>query len=110
MAHVLEPDRRGDWLRMLGGVLLAVGAVILFVRKSEDWAAFPLLLVVAIPCALLFGVGVVAALGTGAVARWHSVLMVTGVLLSPIAFGQLWDTVGVDTDSSGFGLLLFACT
>ncbi|MGH2805410.1 MAG: hypothetical protein ACRDL4_20595, partial [Thermoleophilaceae bacterium] len=90
--------------------LLAVGAVILFVRKSEDWAAFPLLLVVAIPCALLFGVGVVAALGTGAVARWHAVLMVTGVLLSPIAFGQLWDTVGVDTDSSGFGLLLFACT
>ena len=95
---------------MLGGVLLAVGAVILFARKTNDWAAFPLLLVVGIPCGVLFGIGAAAALGTGAVARWHAVLMVAGVLLSVLAFGQLWDTVGVDTDSSGFGLLLFGCT
>jgi hypothetical protein len=110
MAHGLEPDPRGDWLRMLGGVLVAVGAVILFARKSDDWAAFPLLLVVGIPCTLLFGIGAAAALGTRAVARWHAVLMVAGVLLSLLAFGQLWDMVGVNTDSSGFGLLLFGCT
>src|ERR671915_457500 len=71
MEEALQPDPRGDWLRMLGGVLLAVGAVVLFARKTDDWAAFPLLLVVAIPCVLVFG---------------------------------------VDTDSSGFGFLLFACT
>ena len=110
MEEALRPDPRGDWLRMLGGVLLAVGAVVLFARKTDDWAAFPLLLVVAIPCVLVFGVGALAALATGAVGRWHAVLMVTGVLLSLLAFGQLWDLIGVDTDSSGFGFLLFACT
>jgi hypothetical protein len=35
--------------------------------------------------------------------------MVTGVLLSVLAFGQLWDLVGVNTDSSGFGFLIFVC-
>jgi hypothetical protein len=94
---------------MLGGVLLAVAAAILFVRKGDDWAAFPLLLVVAIPCVLLFAVGALAALATGAVGRWHAVLMVAGVLLSVLAFGQLWDTVGVDTEKAGFGFLLFVC-
>lgn len=110
MGYALEADPRGDWLRMLGGVLLAVGAAILFARKSDEWAALPLLLVVGIPCILVFGLGALAALATGAVGRWHAVLMVTGVLLSLLAFGQLWDLIGIDTDSSGFGFLVFACT
>jgi hypothetical protein len=110
MAQALQPDPRGDWLRMIGGVLLALGAVILFARKTDDWAAFPLLLVAAIPCAIVFGLGAMAALATGAVGRWHAVLMVAGVLISVLAFGQLWDVIGVDTDSAGFGFLLFICT
>jgi hypothetical protein len=109
MAQAIRPDRRGDWLRMLGGVLFALGATILFLRKSDDWAAFPLLLAVAVPCVVVFGLGAAGALAGGEVARWHSVLMVSGVLISPLAFGQLWDTVGVNTDSSGFGFLTFAC-
>jgi hypothetical protein len=109
MAEALEPDPRGDWLRMIGGVLLVVGAAILFVRKTDDWAAFPLLLAVGIPCAIVFAFGALGALAAGAVARWHAVLMVAGVVLSVLAFGQLWDVVGVDTDSAGFGFLLFAC-
>jgi hypothetical protein len=109
MAQAVQPDPRSDWLRMLGGVLLVVGATILFIRKADDWAAFPLLLVVAIPCVAVFGLGALGALATGEVARWHAALMVAGVLLSVLAFGQLWDVVGVNTDSSGFGFLLFAC-
>lgn len=109
MAQAIQPDPRGDWLRMLGGVLFAVGATILFARKGDDWAAFPLLIVVAVPCAVVFGLGALGALATGEVARWHAVLMVAGVLLSVLAFGQLWDAVGVNTDSSGFWFLTFAC-
>jgi hypothetical protein len=109
MAQALEPDRRGDWLRMVGGVLFAVGAAILFARKTGDWAAFPLLLAAGIPCAILFALGAMGALAVGTVARWHAMLMVAGVLLSVLAFGQLWDVVGIDTDSAGFGFLLFAC-
>jgi hypothetical protein len=109
MERALEPDPRGDWLRMLGGVLFAVGAAILFWRKADDWAKFPLLLVVGIPCVLTFGVGALAALSTKAVARWHAVLMVTGVLLSLVVFFQLWDIVGIDQDDSGFTFLWFGC-
>ena len=109
MAQAIQPDARGDWLRMLGGVLFALGAVVLFARKGDDWAAFPLLIAVALPCAIVFGLGALGALAGGEVARWHAVLMVTGVLLSVLAFGQLWDTVGVNTDTSGFGFLIFAC-
>jgi hypothetical protein len=94
---------------MVGGVLLAVGVTVLFLRKSDTWAAFPSLLVLALPAALLFGIGAAAARATGAVARWHAVLMVTGVLLSTLAFGQLWDTLGVDTSENEFGFLIFAC-
>jgi hypothetical protein len=109
MAQAIRPDPRGDWLRMLGGVLLALGATILFARKGDDWAAFPLLIVVAVPCVVVFGLGALGALAAGEVDRWHAVLMVTGVLLSVLAFGQLWDAVGVNTDTSGFGFLTFAC-
>jgi hypothetical protein len=109
MERALEADPRGDWLRMLGGVLLAVGAAILFWRKADEWAKFPLLLLVGIPCALVFTLGTLAALATKAVGRWHAVLMVTGVLLSVVAFGQLWDTVGIPTEDSGFSFLWFAC-
>jgi hypothetical protein len=94
---------------MLGGVLFALGATILFVRKGNDWAAFPLLIVVGLPCVVVFGLGALGALAAGEVARWHAVLMVTGVLLSVLAFGQLWDLVGVNDESSGFGFLIFAC-
>ena len=110
MAQALQPDPRGDWLRMLGGVIFALGAVILFARKTDDWAAFPLLLVVAIPCIAVFALGALGALATGAVGRWHAVLLVTGVLLSVLMFGQFWDVVGVDSDAPGFGFLLFLCT
>ena len=109
MERALQADPRGDWLRMVGGLLLALGATILFLRKTDDWAAFPLLLVVGIPCALLFGLGALAALATGAVGRWHAVLMVTAVVLSILAFGQLWDTIGVDTEANEFGFLISAC-
>jgi hypothetical protein len=109
MAQAVQPDARGDWLRMLGGVLFVLGATVLFARKLDDWAAFPLLIVVAVPSVIVFGLGAMGALATGEVARWHAVLMVAGVLLSVLAFGQLWDVVGVNTDSSGFGFLIFAC-
>jgi hypothetical protein len=75
-----------EWLRILGGVAFGVGAVVLYIRKSgaisDDWADFPLLLVAAVPCALLFGLGVFNRKG-GQVERWRSALMVLGVLLAP---------------------------
>src|SRR5829696_1190020 len=55
-AELFEPDRR-DWLRLLGGVLLAAGAIVLYVRKFEAWGEFLKLLVALIPFVVLYGLG-----------------------------------------------------
>jgi hypothetical protein len=104
-----------DWLRILGGVAFAVGAVVLYIRKSggaagaSEWADFPLLLVIGIPCALLFWLGVSGRSGDE-LERWRSVLMVTGVLLSAIAFTQLRDTLGLSASSPFWTFAIFAGT
>jgi peptidoglycan/LPS O-acetylase OafA/YrhL len=60
------PQRYVDLARMLGALLFAAGAVALFLRKEDQdkWAALPKLLVLLVPCALLYAVGI------GALDRW----------------------------------------
>ena len=89
-----------DATRLIGGVTLAVAAVVLFVRKADEWDAFPLLLVLALPCALLY------LLGT----RWSPGLLVPAVLLTPLALLQFVDTIGGDASSSGNTAWVFALT
>ena len=100
-----------EWLRILGGVTFALGAVVLFIRKSgaisEDWADFPLLLVVGVPCALLYGLGV-RDRRAGEVERWRSALLILGVLLAPLAFEQLRETLGLPETSSFWHFVVFA--
>src|SRR5215208_1894348 len=99
-----------EWLRILGGVTFALGAVILFIRKSgaisADWADFPLLLVVAVPCGFLYGLGV-RDRRAGEVERWRSALLVVGVLLAPLAFEQLRETLGFSEGSSFWHFVVF---
>ena len=106
-AELFEPDRR-DWLRLLGGVLLAAGAVVLYVRKFEAWGEFAKLLVVLIPFVVLYGLGWLS--GTrerepgahdGAeVARrpegWAIVFLILGTVLSGLVIAQLLLTLGAD--------------
>src|SRR3954468_13041501 len=86
-----------EWLRILGGVAFAVGAVILYIRKSgaisEDWADFPLLLVAGVPCLLLYGLAL-RERRAGEVERWRATLLVVGVVLAPLALEQLRETIG----------------
>jgi hypothetical protein len=102
-----------EWLRILGGVTFALGAVVLFIRKSgsisADWADFPLLLVVGIPCVLLFGLGVSNS-RAGEVERWRAALLVLGVLLAPLALEQLRETLGLSESSSFWHFVVFAGT
>ena len=102
------PDPVRDWLRMVGGLAFAAGALVLFIRKSgglqgsEDWAGFPLFLVLAVPVVLLYGLGLGA--GRERIADqpqpWQEVLLLTAVLLYPVALFQLVDTLGGDTSNS----------
>jgi hypothetical protein len=107
------PPEGSEWLRIVGAVAFAVGAVVLFTRKSgaisEDWADFPLLLVAAVPCVLLFWLGV-SDRRVGEVERWRATLLVLGVLLAPLALEQLRETLGLSEDSSFWHFVVFAAT
>jgi len=116
----LRPEHR-DALRLTGATIFAAGALALFLRKSsqEQWAAFPKLLVLAIPCVLLYG------LGTGqlrlgredeppadgrAVPPWRAAALVLGLILVPLTLLQLVDTLGGDPNKSGHTAWVFAAT
>jgi hypothetical protein len=99
-------------LRMLGGVAFAVGAVALYLRKSgvaggADWAAFPLLLVVGVPFVLLLALAI-ANRRVGEVERWRAALLVTAVLLAPLALEQLRDTLGLSSTANFWHFLVFS--
>src|SRR4051794_2923247 len=106
-----SPPEGAEWLRILGGVAFAVGALVLFIRKSgaisEDWADFPLLLVAGVPCALLFALGVRDRRG-GEVERWRATFLVLGVVLAPLALEQLRETLGFSETSSFWHFAVFA--
>jgi hypothetical protein len=116
----LRPEQR-DLLRLLGATLFATGALALFIRKSsqDEWAAFPKLLILAIPCVLLYG------LGTGliragrsddrpgteaAIPGWRAAALVFGLILIPFTLFQLVDVLGGDPEKSGHNAWVFAVT
>jgi hypothetical protein len=113
----LRPAQR-DTLRVTGATLFAAGAFALFVRKSsqDQWAAFPKLLILAIPCVLLYGLGVGAirigrvdeATAEAAAPPWRAVAVVLGLVLIPFTLFQLVDMLGGDPDKSGHNAWVFA--
>jgi hypothetical protein len=135
MQRALETDDRSDWLKAAGGILLALGALTLFMRKEEPWSDFPLLLVIGIPFLVLYALGAIGnpvdrdapdratrerapELGTSdrvrhgpgdrrGVSRWRATLLVTAVLLSVFFFVKLMETVGLDPDGDLVSFLIF---
>jgi hypothetical protein len=115
----LRPEQR-DALRLLGATLFATGALALFIRKSsqDQWAAFPKLLVLAIPCVLLYALGTgLLQLGRpddrateGAVPAWRAAALVFSLILVPFTLFQLVETLGGDPDKSGHNAWVFAVT
>lgn len=79
-------------MRAVGGVLLALGAFVVFTRRStaHHWSDFELLLTLAVPAALLFAIAIAgrAGPGGGPADPARAVLLVCAVLLSPIALFQ----------------------
>lgn len=118
-AELFEPDRR-DWLRLLGGVLLAAGFVVLYIRKFEAWGEFPKFLIVLLPFLVLYGLGwlggvrprgapgdaaaagreggVVAGRGDGLLRPegWQIVFLIIGSVLAGLVMAQLIFLLGAD--------------
>ncbi|MGZ5336682.1 MAG: hypothetical protein ACXWDT_01410 [Solirubrobacterales bacterium] len=97
MIDALKPEDTRDGLRTIGGLLLGIGALMIFTRKGgsiDAWGDFPLFLVLAIPAALLYGGGVMTVGDTGGLRPWQSVYSVFGLILVPFALFQFIELLG----------------
>lgn len=101
--------------------MFAAGALALFLRKSsqDQWADFPKLLVLAIPCVLLYALGTGSlrlgradeqGVDGGVIPAWRSAALVLGLLLVPLALSQLVETLGGNPDKAGHTTWIFLAT
>lgn len=104
-----------DLLRSAGGLLFAVGAVVLLSRKPghHEWSSFGRLLIVLVPAVVLY----VLALGVlerprdeGDAQPWQSVLMVAAILLAPVALFEFLNWIGANTSHVLYDAGVFALT
>ncbi len=106
-----------DLLRSAGGVLFALGAVLVLTRESghHGWGHFAQLLVILVPAVFLY----VLALGVledtprtpdEKAQPWQSVLVVIAILLMPVVLLEFLAWVGAHTTHVLYGAGIFAVT
>jgi hypothetical protein len=100
MNDLLKPDETRDALRQIGGLLLGLAAAMIYIRKGpflsvnpDQWAAFPIFLVVAIPAVYLYG-SIFTRPQTGELRPWQAVHNVFGLIFVPLALAQFVDMIG----------------
>src|SRR4051812_11993863 len=84
---------RGDWLRLIGGMMLGAGALVLLIRKGNDWSDWAIFAALAIPAAVLLGLvfmGRVPEEREG----WKAAYLVFGTLLLLASLLQLVNAAG----------------
>jgi hypothetical protein len=93
----------------IGAAAFAVATLLAFIRMQGSWAAFPLLLLVAIPCAALFAVALlpgqqgnpIAAGPDGRLAPWQTVCVLFAIPLFAISILELFHVLGKDSPGTG---------
>jgi hypothetical protein len=117
MNELLTPDDTRDALRKLGGLLIGLAALMIYLRKGpliagnpSQWAAFPMLLVLAIPAVYLYGGSIYTRPGTGELRTWQAVHNVLGLIFVPLALGQFVDVIGGTPTASLNVFWIFAAT
>jgi hypothetical protein len=110
------PDDTRDALRKYGGLLLGLGAAMIYIRKGpfisgnlRQWADFPMFLVLAIPAAYLYG-GIFTRPQTGGLRVWQGVHGVFGLIFIPLALLQFIDMIGGTPGTSLNLFWVFAVT
>jgi hypothetical protein len=106
MNDLFRPDDTRDSLRKIGGLLLGLGALMIYVRKGpfltvnpDQWASFPMFVVLAIPAVYLYG-SVLTKPQTGELRSWQVVQSVFGLLFVPLALAQFVDVIGGNPNAS----------
>ena len=89
-------------MRSAGGVLLAVGALVLLSRKSAhgQWGTFAQFLVVLVPAVVLYALALARSRPRAAAQPDQAVLGVSALLLSPVVLLEFLRWVGASTGSA----------
>jgi hypothetical protein len=100
MNDFFRPDDTRDELRKIGGLLIGLAAAMIYLRKGplvagnpSQWAAFPMLLVLAIPAVYLYG-SILTRPQTSELRPWQALHNVFGLIFVPLALGQFVDVIG----------------
>lgn len=102
MNELLRPDDTRDALRNIGGLLLGVGVLMFLLRKeavADDLGDGVVLIVLAIPAALLYGGSVLTQESTGGLRAWQTVYSVFGLIFVALALIQLVTTIDETPDA-----------
>jgi len=106
-----DTPRRG--LRLLAGLLLVLGMMLVFVRRSslgDRWGDLPLLLVLLAPCVFFYGIGLLAAREDAQTRGWESVYVVAGLLLIPLVGFQFLELIDGDENAPLNSAWIFGLT
>jgi hypothetical protein len=116
MNDLLKPDDTRDALRKIGGLLLALAAAMIYIRKGpflpanpDQWAKFPMFLVLAIPAVYLYG-SLWTRPRTGQLTSWQVVHSVVGLVFVPLALAQFVDLIGGNPNAPLNLFWIFAVT
>ncbi|HEY1238625.1 MAG TPA: hypothetical protein VGE91_09815 [Solirubrobacterales bacterium] len=116
MNETLQPDDTRDALRKIGGLLIGLAALMIYIRKGpflsvneHQWASFPIFLVVAIPAVYLYA-SILTRPQTGELRPWQAVHNVFGLIFVPIALDQFVDMIGGNQNAGLNVFWIFAVT
>src|SRR3954467_9698340 len=84
---------RTDWLRLIGGMMVGAGALVLLIRKGNDWSDWAIFVALLIPAGVLLGL---AFMGRVSEERqgWKAAFLVFGTLLLLASLLQLVNAAG----------------
>jgi hypothetical protein len=100
--RALTGDEHGT-LRLIGGVLFGVGALVLLIRRTafaDPWGDGLVFITLLIPTVLLYGAGFVGARAGGRPNAWQSTFAIFGLALMPLTLVAFLVWIGGDQASS----------
>jgi hypothetical protein len=118
LASRLRAQPEGDLSLAVGGVALGVGAALSFSRMNDSWSDFPLLLLLAVPCAVLFALAFAPGsseqqVGTkpdGGLSPWQTAFLLVALPLLAGSILQLLALFGENNPGSGTFTWVLALT
>ena len=104
---ISRPDHR-DWLKLFGGLMFAAGAIVLALRKRDDWSDWAQFLVLLVATVVLFAAAVLGTRALQALAGWESGLYTFAILLLPVTLLQLVQAIDDQADGDINAFWIFA--